>query len=110
MSSVDYSRRLSVSFNKKPTSSEIKNFINEPITGSNEYSKPIENKENTFPWSYEDKISKKRTVFNLRLNGYYDSAFKYFAEKTKAPSYQDFLRSIIERHIDDLIEKEANNL
>lgn len=94
-----------MSFSKKPktTNENIKDFINEPVSGSNEY----KNNTNTKPWSEHDKLSKKRSVFNIRFNGYYENAYKYFSKKMGYDSYQNFVRGIVERELDQLIENES---
>jgi hypothetical protein len=90
--------------NKTEKNEDITSFINEPISGSNQY-----NEKPELPWINEDIESKKRTVFNLRLNGYYEKSFKHFSEKKRNQSYQVFLRNIIESELDAMIEKEEKN-
>lgn len=116
-----------MSFNKKPAkkkskNEEIEKFINEPVSGSNEY----KNNTNTntsieygldtdvlknkpeYPWESLNKKSKQRSVFNIRFNEYYESAYKYFSQQQGFESYQLFIRGIIEKKLDDLIEHEQN--
>jgi len=98
-----------MSFNKKPVKSEaldkkeeISNFINEPINGTNTY----KSVKNELPWITFDQKSKTRKLFNIRFNEYYESAYKYFADKLEYDSYQNFVRGVIEEKLDELIDKE----
>ncbi|MGQ4002582.1 hypothetical protein QIW31_06025 [Francisellaceae bacterium CB299] len=100
-----------MSFNKKPVKKEvldnkeeISKFINEPINGTNTY-KSVKNNE--LPWITFDQKSKTRKLFNVRFNEYYESAYKYFADKLEYDSYQNFVRGVIEEKLDELIDKES---
>lgn len=100
-----------MSFSRKIKSSEMQALINDANANANT---SIDTNTNInrgvmFPWSKLQKKSKKRVVFNLRLNSYYHEAVKYFSKNSQdeETSMQAFVRRIIEKEIDSMIQKEG---
>lgn len=98
-------------FKRSPNTEEYEKFISEPVATKPEKDnkKKIGSSDNSKPWGKENVKSIKRKVFNVRINGYYHEALKYFSNPEIGESMQIVARKIIEEGLDRLIENETTH-